>query len=145
MDISAGVAALSFFGFLAAACIAGTWQERKKAELAHFERRRRLEMGLIDPARDHTASKALVCVAMGAGVPLAAFATTLIAYLNRSSVPDEIWIAPGIVSVVCVIVTGILAGRIFGKPSDRGSQASPSVLAKYESDPDAFDVVGRRG
>src|SRR4051812_37546038 len=74
-------AACAFFGFMAVLVVAGSWQERKKAALAHTERMRRLELGFSDPPPDRAWPKALVCVAVGAGVPLTSFVVTLIAYL----------------------------------------------------------------
>ena len=140
--IGSGLAAIAFFGFLAIV-------ERRKVELAHVERMRRLDAGLPDPPLDRAWPRALVCMAIGLGVPFAAFCATLIAYLNRKGMAEEAWIVPGVVSVVSVMVAGRLARLLLGKEttSDRHAEsvASPAPAAKPVQDSDLFDVVGRRG
>jgi hypothetical protein len=146
-EIAGAIGAVAFFGYLAVA-------ERRKRELEHTERMKRLELGLADPTSDAQWARALVCAAIGFGVPLSAFVATLIAYLNKDHVADEIWIAPSLVSVASVIAGATLAGHLFrgGPSSAPGADALANEAAhanhqaaKPPVDADAFDVVGRRG
>jgi hypothetical protein len=147
--IGAGIAAVAFFAFLAIAVITASGQERQKSALAHAERLRRLELGLDDLPRDRAWPQALVCIMVGGGVPAIAFFTTLAAYLVRPGVSGDIWFVPLIVSTASVIVAGTLASQLL-KPLHSSPSREPGVngavaAAKPEGDPDAFDVVGRRG
>jgi hypothetical protein len=149
--LGAGLGACAFFGFLTAVSLAGIWQERRKTEIVHLERMKRFEMGLPDLPSDRAWPKALVCIAIGAGVPVTAFVVTLIAYLNKGMVRDDgIWAAPTFVSMFSVVSGGCLARHLLGKASESGrppEAAGPLPVggAKPAADPDAFDVVGRRG
>jgi hypothetical protein len=141
-----GIAALSFFGFLAIAVVAGTLQEQKKAALAHDERLKRLSLGLNDPPSQNGWPLAFTAVALGLGVPLVAFVASLAAYLARSSTPDEIWLAAVVVSIPSVVVGGRLASRLVKGPAAT-DPIEPRIAdaPKPSVDPDALDVVGRRG
>jgi hypothetical protein len=124
-----------------------------RREWEHAERMKAVEMGHALPARDASWARAWVCISIGAGVPLVAFVLTFIAH-ERPGTADEIFVAPAIVSVLSVISSAVLGGFLFHKPTsaDRelasnrdGSTGSPVLDRKQAADPDAIDVVGRRG
>jgi hypothetical protein len=143
---SGAVVGVAFIAFLTIAAVAGIWQERRKSEIKHIETLKRLEMGLADTPADKSWPQALVCVAIGFGVPVVAFGATLIGYLNKEHVPEEIWIAPGVVSIVSVVMSSGTALKLFSTgASDREVTRDPASAPKLVSDPDAFDVAGRRG
>jgi hypothetical protein len=144
-EVAAAIGALSSFGFLAVATIAGTYQKRRNRELEHIERMRRLEAGLADPPAEALWPRALVCAAIGAGVPVSAFVVTLIAYLNKSDAAGEIWFVPIIVSVVSLITGGTLSSHLLGPKAGSAPTGADQVASKPSVDEDAFDVVGRRG
>jgi hypothetical protein len=144
-EIVAAIAALSSFGFLVVATVAGTIKERRKRELEHVERIKRIEAGLADLPDDRAWPRALVCAAIGAGVPVSAFVVTLIAYLNKEGVADEVWIAPVIVSVVSVIAASSLAYHLLGTKAGSAPAGGDEPPVKPLFDPDLVDVVGRRG
>jgi hypothetical protein len=146
MELAAGLSACALFGFLTVVSVAGIWQERRKNEIAHLERMKRFEMGLPDWPADRAWPRALVCIAIGAGVPVTAFVVTLIAYLNKDVVGnDGIWVAPSVVSVLSVLSGGLLARQLLGRTGESGRQPLSAANGKPAADPDAYDVVGRRG
>jgi hypothetical protein len=126
---------------------------QRRREWDHAERMKALEMGLPVPPRDSPWAKASVCIAIGVVVPLLAFGFTAGAYHDRPGAPDELWIVPGFVTPTCVVVASILAGVLFrdgsrsADPEDveRSNARQPGPIVKSSHDPDAFDVVGRRG
>ncbi len=87
---------------------------------------------------------ALTLTAIGAGVPIAAFFFTLIATLN-GSVPGEIWIAPVVTTFFTTLLTGSLAPNLLGSARPAPGPDSLANDSKPSFDPDAYDVVGRRG
>ena len=153
-EIAAAIGAVAFFGFLAIVSVAAIYQERRKRELEHTERIRRLELGLTDPVPAASWARAFVCASIGAGVPISAFVVALIAYLNKVGEHDEVWFLAMVVSVAAVIAGATLAGHLFrGSPSSSpgaDALASAASLANHQAakpplDPDAYDVAGRRG
>jgi hypothetical protein len=117
----------------------------------HAERMKSLEMGLPVPPRDAPWAKASVCLGIGLGVPLIAFVLTSIAH-SKPGAADELWIVPALVSGLSVLGSTLLAGRLFpaGRrstpPTENEGWSSRGVAEmKPEADPDAYDVVGRRG
>jgi hypothetical protein len=126
---------------------------QRRREWEHAERMRSLEMGLPVPPRDAPWAKAAVCIAIGAGVPLVAFVFTYLAFTSKSGVDGEIWLAPALVSGASVIGACILAGTMFHGGSKSGNSSGADSLngrqpiagEKPPYDPDALDVVGRRG
>jgi hypothetical protein len=149
--LGAAIGACAFFGFMTAVCVVASRQERRKMDLAYAERMKRVELGVPEPPSDRSWPRAFVCMTVGAGVPVVAFGSALIAYVSRPSTPDEIWIAPAIVAVVSVVTGGILAANLLGPgqsidpaPTDAGV-ARVAADAKLNGDPDTFDVVARRG
>jgi hypothetical protein len=114
----------------------------KKAErarqLEHTERMRALELGRILPKDEGWWSPARISVAIGAGVPIAAMAAAMNA-TESSGFQERIWLMSGMVSITGVISGSCLAFRHFFGPSQ------DAAVEKPQYDPDAFDVVGRRG
>ena len=98
-----------------------------------------LETGQPVPGESQLAA-AFACVAIGAGVPIAAFLFTLIASLNSPSLADEVWIAPVVVSCFALMTWPAWPAR-----SSPKKKADAHANAKPPMDPDAYDVVGSRG
>jgi hypothetical protein len=85
-------------------------------------------------------ARASVCIAIGAVVPVVAFTFTWL----TSECPQfsgEIWQAPVIITLVCVISASLLARSLFGS----GQRTMIRDESKPLIDEDAFDVVSRRG
>lgn len=139
----------AFFALIVFIVIAAMRQERWKAAQAHAERIKRLEMGVRDAEPVRLWPAAVVCTAIGAVVPVSAFALTLVAYLNQRIPSEDIWVAPVVVSLAAVVGGVRLARQLLaaGAPAGGPEAVRPGAWdeAKPVSDPDAFDVVGRRG
>lgn len=121
--------------------VLGFKMAQRKREYEHLERMKALETGQSLPSR--TAWPAAVTLtAIGAGVPMAAFLFTFLASVS-AQVPGEIWMAPVFATLLSSLVTGNLAPKLLSPPK----AALPDHLAngKPAYDPDAYDVVGRRG
>ena len=114
---------------------------RNKREWEHQERMKAMEMGLPVPGTN--AWPSAVAIAIGAGVPLGAFLFTWLARLTASTA-DEVFIAPTIVGAIAV-ACGTSLGRRLIPPSRRPGEATAASHEKPALDPDAYDVVGRRG
>jgi hypothetical protein len=123
--------------------VVGLWHRGRERD--HIERIRMIEMGLPLPPHDRSAwPKALVCMAIGAGVPLVAFTFTFFAFTARSDAVNELWVAPGVVSGLSVVGAVLLAAHLFRL------RAVPDATAgqpghKPVIDPDAIDVAASRG
>ncbi len=113
-------------------------QEQRKRECLHLERMKALELGRPFPSTQ--AWPALAVIALGAIMPISVF---LIAWLG--SMHEHIW-SPGYYFIPAAIVggCGIWAGFGLGMRLvvERASSKSND---KHALDPEAFDVVGRRG
>ena len=121
--------------------ILGFKMAQKKRDYEHLERMRALETGQALPSR--TAWPAAVTLtSIGAGVPIASFFFTFLASVNGAG-PGEIWIAPVVATLLSSLVTGNLAPKLLSPP--RSAPFDPLANGKPVHDPDAFDVVGRRG
>lgn len=96
-----------------------------------------MELGF--PPRRSTAPLAAFCSIVGAGVPIGTFLITWLAS-QTTNVPQDIWVAPSVVSVAAIIGVSTVAGIGFGR-SDSSAQADPR--AKPASDPDTIDFAGR--
>jgi hypothetical protein len=145
-DLSLGLLGLLTLGLL---MLPGIWMIRNgqlRREWEHAERMRALEMGLPLPPRESAWARAFVCVAIGLGVPVIAFSITLAAY-DRPGTPEEIWVAPAVVSGLSIISATLLGGFLFlgGARASRQAPHAPHPGVKPMGDPDAYDVVGRRG
>ena len=114
--------------------------------MEHLERIKAMEVGLAPPPSGLDWPTAAVCIAMGAGVPVGSFAITWLATLTDET-SGGIWVAPVFVSIPAIIAARKLAIRAFeprpgaGKPD----YVPSSPAGKPAFDPEAFDVVGRRG
>ena len=120
--------------------ILGIRYARAEREMEHSERLKALELGRTLPQDETWWSPALICVVIGAGVPVSVF---LFAWLASASVGyrDDIWRAAGTVGTTAVVCGSVLAARFF----TQRSPAEDRHAAKPPIDADAFDVVGRRG
>jgi hypothetical protein len=112
-------------------------------EVEHAERMRAMELGRT-LAEDESWSPASVSVLIGAGVPIAAM---LIAYMSSKSFHSAdqfraIWQTTSMVGLGGVICGTVLGAQQFSK---RNQGALASHDEKPAFDPEAFDVVGRRG
>ncbi len=121
--------------------ILGIRQESRKREMDHIERMKALETGQPLPTRNAWPA-AVVCTAIGAGVPIAAFLFTWLATVS-THVDSEIWFAPAVVSFFSIMTSGKLATKLLRPQQFLDPDAT--LHAKPRMDPDAYDVVGRRG
>lgn len=135
-----GLAVALFLGL----AFAGAAWSRSRREWRHAERLRLLEAGWPLPVTDEAAwPKALVCVAIGAVVPVAALVLTTVAYLSRYDAGPDLFLVPVVLGGAGVVSGAALTARLFPagqRTADTGPLAKPAV-----TDPDAFDVAGRRG
>jgi hypothetical protein len=148
-ELIGGLAVLLLFG----TGMLEVWHGQRRREWEHAERMRALELGVPVPPRETPWARAVVSILIGVVVPLIAFGFTCLLFSLRPDAPFEVWIAPAVVSVVSVIGACILAGTLLHGASRSGQgsggdgavarRAAPDL--KPETDPDAFDVVGRRG
>jgi ABC-type spermidine/putrescine transport system permease subunit II len=130
------------FALLIPIVIAPTAMAFKKAEkarqLEHTERMRALELGRILPKDEPWWNAGRISVTIGAGVPIFSMFVATIAN-EAAGYHEHIWLMSGMVSMAAVISGTCLAFRhFFGPVQDTG-------VEKPQYDPDAFDVVGRRG
>ena len=131
------VVALTIPMIVAPVAIIATTQHKKR-QLEHIERIRALELGRLLPQDESWWSPPRLIGLIAGFVPsvalgIAALLTTEIGY------HDEVWMACGGVGISGVIGGTYIAGRyLFAPPSS-------SSTAKGQFDPDAYDVVGRRG
>jgi hypothetical protein len=111
-------------------------------EVEHAERMKAMELGRTLPG-DEPLSPASIATAIGAGVPLSSLVLAWLADLTSGGRSGEaVWVAAGAVALGGLICGTILAYRHFAtRPQPATYQEAP----KPEYDPDAYDVVGRRG
>jgi len=112
-------------------------------EVEHAERMRAMELGRT-LAGDESWSPASVAVLIGAGVPIASM---VIAFMAGKSFHDAgqieaMWRTASMVGLGGVICGTVLASQHFSR---RDQAVVVSRDEKPAFDPDAFDVVGRRG
>ena len=117
----------------------------------HEERLRTMEMGQTVPERVSDWARASVCIAIGAGVPIAAFLATSLATLFQKLEP-EIWWAPGVVGCAAVYYGYCLASKLFTgddpdeeEDEDEEDEEEADDEGKPVMDADALDVVSQRG
>jgi hypothetical protein len=108
-------------------------------QVEHDERMRAMELGQT-LAEDQSWTPGSIAMSIGAGVPIASMFIAFIAAGQGGS--EAIWMAAAMIGVAGVISGSVLAGMQFSK-RDQSSTVTPEEKAAY--DPDAFDVVGRRG
>ena len=111
-------------------------------EVEHTERMRAMELGRTLPG-DEPLSPAIIATAIGVGVPLGSLVLAWLADLTSGGRSGEvIWMAAGLVAL-----GGVICGTTLAYPllATRNQPATYQEALKPEYDPDAFDVVGRRG
>jgi hypothetical protein len=111
----------------------------------HAKRMKALELGHVLPTDQASWARALVCIAIGAGVPVGAYFFTWLASF-RAGIHDDVWVAPMVVSLLSVLCGSLLAAKLFNpKPRTKAGEDDPSANGKPPLDADALDVVSRRG
>jgi small-conductance mechanosensitive channel len=116
---------------------------QRRRELEHEERMKARQMDQPIPERHPEWPQAMICIAIGAGVPIAAFLFTALATLSQK-VDSGIFWAPGIVGIAAVYYGYCLATQLIsGSNPDQEEEAEDT--GKPAIDADAIDVVGQRG
>lgn len=127
--------------------VMGIREKERKRRFEHDERLRALEMGI--PLPGDSTWWVVVCIALGAVVPLGALGVALAATLKAPP-----WVHSGVSMAVvwagaaAVGVSGIRAGaglahRLFDRQWPRSPLATTDKPTVF--DPDAYDTVSRRG
>lgn len=109
-------------------------------EVEHKERMLAMQLGKTLPGDESWTSPGRLIAAIGAGVPLAALVVAFAADKAHGVQGEAPWMACALIGISGVIGGTVLAYRHLFGPSE-----SQSVAFKPAHDPDAFDVVGRRG
>ena len=115
----------------------GIRSEQRKRELEHAERMRAIEAGRPLPGDLPWWTPGRVAVAIGAGVPLGAFAVAGSTVIGGDIGPEFVWPSAGAVGVAAVICGTVLAARL-----PHPTSAPEGRAAKPYVDPDAFEVAG---
>jgi hypothetical protein len=110
-------------------------------EVEHEERMKAMELGRLLP-EDEAFSPAKLAAGIGIGVPIGSFFFAWLADLT-STAGQAVWPAVGSVGLGGVICGTILAARHFATRNQHAVAHHETL--KPEFDPDAYDVVGRRG
>ncbi|MBX6312357.1 MAG: hypothetical protein IRY99_05470 [Isosphaeraceae bacterium] len=122
-----------FIGWLWHICLVSLRNEQRKRELEHAERLKAIECGYpLDQVKPTNPA-----IAMGVGVPSTTFGLAFVATILDAG--EFAWPAAAVVGLAGVICGTILALRA-PQPIRHEPPASKPAL-----DPDAFDVVSRRG
>lgn len=106
-------------------------------EMEHKERIRAIELGRVLPKDESWWSRGRISAMIGAGVPVIAM---FLAWMASESMGgrEEVWITATVIGVTSVICGTRLATKL--------PAPDPMILnAKHDMDPDAYDVVSRRG
>jgi hypothetical protein len=129
-----------FIAVMVSMLVALAW---RNGRLAHEERMKAMEIGFPLPPKASRWPTAIYCAAVGLGVPTGTFFLTWMGSQSFRS-PQDIWVAPSIVSVVALIGTSIVAAIGFGR-SDRSMQPekSSTPVGKPAVDPESLDFSGR--
>ena len=109
----------------------------KLRDLDHAERMRALELGRFNPGDEQWTVATKLAAGIGAGVPIVTMLAATFATLE-AGFHQDIWMASMVVGVAGVICGTCLAASKSRGVADRSDQ-------KSVYDPDALDVVGRRG
>jgi hypothetical protein len=109
-------------------------------QMDHEERMKAMELGQT-LGEEHSWTPAGTAVTIGAGVPIAAMFIAFIAATKEGD-NEALWAATALIGVAGVICGSVLAAMQFSK---RERTAPFSTEEKSAFDPDAYDVVGRRG
>jgi hypothetical protein len=120
--------------------IMGIRHARQKREWEHAERMKALDLGQPLPGGEVWPSAA--AIAIGAVVPISALLIALIGGLAGAH--EEVAVPSTLVGFSGVIGGSILATRLIGN-RNRAKRQDLYANGKPHMDPDAYDVVGRRG
>jgi hypothetical protein len=122
---------------------------QKKREWRHLERLRALELGLPVPQAEHALGGGSV-VAIGAGVPVVSVIGALIASSSVPySTPDYmpilavIWGCAVLISSGALVTSLVLGFMVMRSRKPAATDQFAALKPAYE--PDAYDVVSRRG
>ncbi len=122
----------------------------RRREWKHQERLRAIDMGLPANASESRLGAGAV-VAIGAGVPIASVIAALITTLNiPESHPDYMpviavtWGCSFVISTAALI-TSLVLGVLVMRTSKPAESVDPQAAFKPSFEPDAYDVVSRRG
>lgn len=122
---------------------------QQRREWLYRERMKAMELGLGGPATG-TWPAALAAICIGAGVPIGSFLIAWLAGLT-SHAREEAFVGATIVSLVAVVQGSRLATRLAVWSSESDSRPEAANAAHQANgkppayDPDAYDVVSRRG
>jgi small-conductance mechanosensitive channel len=120
---------------------------QRRREWEHEERMKARQMDQPVPERQPEWARAMICIAIGAGVPIAAFLFTALATLSQK-VDSGIFWAPGVVGLSAVYYGYCLATQLIsGSNPDAEEEEDDKAedTGKPAIDADAIDVVGQRG
>jgi hypothetical protein len=122
----------------------------KKREWEHLERMRALQMGVVPPQAGHRIGPG-VLISIGTGVPAASVLAAGVTSLNiPTDLPDPLaviaiaWGCAWLISTGAM-VTALVLGVVQAKANKVASTVDQDPAAKPAYDPDAYDVVSRRG
>ncbi len=118
-------------------------QARRRREFEHAERMCALELGR--PIPQSHAWPALVAIFIGAGVPVGTFLICWLATASTNHVTDQIFMVAGLVSFAAVIAGFRLGANLIAASSVLHEETPVVRNGKPTLDPDAYDVVSRRG
>ena len=107
-------------------------------EVEHAERMKAMELGVTTAEDAERSGPMGLAGTIGGAVPLGALFVAFIAAPKQGD-SDAIWMAAAMIGVAGVICGSILAALQINR------RGQPAASEKPSYDPDAFDVVGRRG
>ncbi len=112
---------------------------RRERELEHVERIRAMELGRVLPRDEPFWSPARIAVSIALAVPTVAMTGALIA-TGAGGYHEQIW-----VTSMFVAMSGVGGGTFLAHRHLLARASTADALKPPQYDPDAFDVVGRRG
>jgi len=122
----------------------------KKREWEHLERMRALQMGVVPNQAAHRIGPGTL-ISIGTGVPAASVLAAGVTSLNMPyDQADPLaamaitWGCAWLISTGAMITTLVL-GIVQARANKNASALDPDAAAKPAYDPDAYDVVSRRG
>ena len=123
----------------------------KKREWEHLERMRALQMGVAPVQAGHRIGPGVVLLGIGTGVPAA---SVVAASMTSLSLPAELsdplaaiaiaWGCAWLISTGAM-VTAVVLGVVQARSQKNASALDHEAGAKAAYEPDAYDVVSRRG
>jgi hypothetical protein len=122
----------------------------KKREWEHLERMRALQMG-VAPAQAGQRNGPAVLISIGTGVPAASvLAAGMTSLTILSDLPDPLaviaiaWGCAWLISTGALVTAAVL-GIVQARAQKHASTLDHEAAAKPAYEPDAYDVVSRRG